>query len=54
MPRKIARNGLLPLTPFLPLDQVFVRDVTVTELHRGADTGSDHLPVFFTFAVTKN
>jgi len=52
-PHKIARDGLLRLTPFLPLDQVFVRDVTVTELHRGADTGSDHLPVFFTFAVTK-
>ena len=53
-PHKIARDGLLRLTPFLPLDQVFVRDVTVTELHRGADTGSAHLPVFFTFAVTKS
>ena len=52
-PHKIARDGLLRLTPFLPLDQVFVRNVTVTELHRGADTGSDHLPVFFTFAVPK-
>ena len=50
-PHKISRDGLLQLAPFLPLDQVFARDVTVTELHRGPATGSDHLPVIFTFAV---
>lgn len=53
VPRKVSRSGLLRLTPFLPLDQVFERGITVTELHRGADTGSDHLPVVFTFAVGK-
>ena len=52
-PRRISRDGLLRLTPFLPLDQVFARDVTVTELHRGPATGSDHLPVIFTFVVAK-
>ncbi len=42
---------LLRLTPFLPLDQVFQRGISVGELHTGSETGSDHLPVVFTFAV---
>jgi endonuclease/exonuclease/phosphatase (EEP) superfamily protein YafD len=42
---------LLRTTPFLPLDQVFQRGVIVSELHVGAETGSDHLPVVFTFSV---
>jgi endonuclease/exonuclease/phosphatase (EEP) superfamily protein YafD len=53
VPHRIAADGLLHTIPFLPLDQVFERGVTVTELHRGASTGSDHLPVVVSFAVTK-
>jgi endonuclease/exonuclease/phosphatase (EEP) superfamily protein YafD len=53
VPRRVSRSGLLRLTPFLPLDQVFERDIAVTELHRGPETGSDHLPVVFTFAVKR-
>lgn len=37
--------------PFLPLDHVFTRGIDVHELHRGPDTGSDHLPVVVTFSV---
>jgi endonuclease/exonuclease/phosphatase (EEP) superfamily protein YafD len=51
VPRRISRAGIIHTTPFLPLDQVFERGVTVTELHRGPPTGSDHLPVVFSFAV---
>lgn len=51
VPRRISRDGIIRTTPFLPLDQVFERGVTVTELHRGPETGSDHLPVVFSFAV---
>lgn len=51
VPRRISRDGIVRTTPFLPLDQVFERGVTVTELHRGPPTGSDHLPVIFSFAV---
>jgi endonuclease/exonuclease/phosphatase (EEP) superfamily protein YafD len=54
VPHRIARDGLLHTVPFLPLDQMFERGVTVTELHRGPPTGSDHLPVIFTFAVPKD
>lgn len=42
---------LLRTVPFLPLDQVFQRGVIVSELHLGEQTGSDHLPVIFTFSV---
>ncbi len=42
---------LLRTAPFLPLDQVFQRGLIVSELHTGASTGSDHLPVIFTFSV---
>lgn len=68
VPASAARLGFLPLepttctrdcftrlmrlTPFLPLDQVFQRGITVGELHTGGETGSDHLPVVFTFAVS--
>jgi endonuclease/exonuclease/phosphatase (EEP) superfamily protein YafD len=51
-PHKIARDGLLDLIPFLPLDQVFERGIAVHELHIGAPTGSDHLPVLFRFSVS--
>lgn len=53
VPPRISRDGIVRTTPFLPLDQVFERGITVTELHRGPQTGSDHLPVVFSFAVTK-
>jgi endonuclease/exonuclease/phosphatase (EEP) superfamily protein YafD len=54
VPPRISRNEIVHTAPFLPLDQVFERGVTVTELHRGPTTGSDHLPVVFTFAVAKD
>jgi endonuclease/exonuclease/phosphatase (EEP) superfamily protein YafD len=44
---------LLRLEPFLPLDHVFQRDVIVSDLHRGPQTGSDHRPVIFTFSVAR-
>lgn len=53
VPRRISRDGLLRTLPFLPLDQVFQRGVVVSELHAGAPTGSDHLPVVFSFEVPK-
>lgn len=53
VPPRISRDGIVHTTPFLPLDQVFERGIVVTELHRGPQTGSDHLPVVFTFAVAK-
>lgn len=53
VPEGISPSGLIGLLPFLPLDQVFTRgDVAVHELHRGEATGSDHLPVIFSFSVT--
>jgi endonuclease/exonuclease/phosphatase (EEP) superfamily protein YafD len=51
VPHRISRSGLLRWLPFLPLDQVFERGVSVHELHVGGDTGSDHLPVAFRFSV---
>ena len=45
-------SALLRTVPFLPLDQVFQRGVIVSELHRGEQTGSDHLPVIFTFSLS--
>ncbi len=42
---------LVPTLPFLPLDQVFQRGIAVHELHAGEPTGSDHLPVVFSFSV---
>ena len=44
-------EGLLPTIPFLPLDQVFGRGIIVHDLYRGPQTGSDHLPVIFSFSV---
>lgn len=37
--------------PFLPLDHVLTRGVDVHELHAAGRTGSDHLPVVFSFSV---
>ena len=54
VPKKCAGEcgaDLLRTAPFLPLDQVFQRGVIVSELHRGQPTGSDHLPVIFTFSI---
>jgi endonuclease/exonuclease/phosphatase (EEP) superfamily protein YafD len=52
VPYRIDRRGLIDTIPFLPLDHVFTRDgVLVHELHRGAETGSDHLPIVFSFSV---
>ena len=53
VPPRISRSGLLRTLPFLPLDQVFQRGVIVSELHAAAPTGSDHLPVVFSFSVPK-
>ncbi len=53
VPPRISRNGLLKTLPFLPLDQVLERGVVVHELHAAAPTGSDHLPVAFSFSVPK-
>jgi endonuclease/exonuclease/phosphatase (EEP) superfamily protein YafD len=52
VPNRVARGGLLRFLPFLPLDQVFERGIDVHELHRGPETGSDHLPVIFTFSIS--
>jgi endonuclease/exonuclease/phosphatase (EEP) superfamily protein YafD len=54
VPQRLSRDGLLHTLPFLPLDQVFERGVTVHELHPAEATGSDHLPVVFSFSVTKS
>lgn len=44
---------LIQTVPFLPLDHVFTRgNLAVHDLHAGAPTGSDHLPVVFSFSVT--
>jgi endonuclease/exonuclease/phosphatase (EEP) superfamily protein YafD len=51
VPRRVSRDGLLQLLPFLPLDQVFDRGIAVHELHTGQPTGSDHLPVILSFSV---
>ena len=51
VPPRISRDELLRTLPFLPLDQVFQRGVTVHDLHPAASTGSDHLPVVFSFSV---
>lgn len=51
VPPRLSSDGLLHTFPFLPLDQVFERGVTVHELHRADQTGSDHLPVVFSFSV---
>ena len=53
VPYLIDRRGLADTIPFLPLDHVFTRNgVSVHELHRGTDTGSDHLPIAFSFSVS--
>ncbi|MEP7239899.1 MAG: endonuclease/exonuclease/phosphatase family protein [Devosia sp.] len=46
-------GGLAQTIPILPLDQVFERGLTVSELHRGPATGSDHRPVIFSFSVAR-
>lgn len=53
VPHRLVPSGFVRLIPFLPLDQVFERGVAVHELHVGGDTGSDHLPVIFSFSVPR-
>jgi endonuclease/exonuclease/phosphatase (EEP) superfamily protein YafD len=52
-PTIFTLDHLVPAMPILPLDQVFQRGIVVHELHTGHPTGSDHLPVFFTFSLAK-
>lgn len=52
VPNRLVKGGLLDTLPFLPLDQVFGRGVVVHELQAAAATGSDHLPVVFSFSVS--
>lgn len=51
VPNRLVRGGLLTTIPFLPIDQVFQRNMVVHDLRAGAATGSDHLPVVFTASV---
>lgn len=53
VPVRFAPDGLANTLPFLALDQVFSRGVDVHTLGVGPATGSDHLPVVFTFSLTK-
>lgn len=53
VPPRLSKDGLLHTLPFLPLDQVFGRGVVLHELHAAEATGSDHLPVVFSFSVGK-
>lgn len=50
-PMLFTLGDLVHTWPFLALDQVFERGVAVHELHRGGETGSDHLPVIFSFSI---
>lgn len=52
-PLLFTLRRLVPTLPFLPLDQVFQRGVVVHDLHAGEQTGSDHLPVVFSFSVER-
>jgi endonuclease/exonuclease/phosphatase (EEP) superfamily protein YafD len=47
------RRGLVSLEPFLPLDHVFQRGLSVSSVHAGTRTGSDHLPVVVEFHITR-
>lgn len=50
--RLVGPRGLLRTFPFLPLDHVMTRgDISVHEVYRASDTGSDHLPVVAVFSV---
>jgi endonuclease/exonuclease/phosphatase (EEP) superfamily protein YafD len=52
VPRRLDADGLMDTLPVLPLDHVLTRGgIAVHELHAGAETGSDHIPVIFTFSV---
>ncbi|MEO8884192.1 MAG: endonuclease/exonuclease/phosphatase family protein [Devosia sp.] len=51
-PMRFWLKGWRDTLPFIPLDQIMSRgDVEVHDLHAGAATGSDHLPLFMTFSV---
>lgn len=52
-PARFFVFGWRDTVPFLPLDHIMTRGgITVHELHRGAPTGSDHLPVIIDFSVS--
>lgn len=40
--------------PFLPLDQVMTRGIDIHDLHAGARSGSDHLPIVTSFSIQPN
>lgn len=51
-PMRFWIAGWRDTLPFLPLDQVMTRGgITIHELHAGAHTGSDHLPIITTFSI---
>lgn len=51
-PHRFFPDGLMETMPVLPLDHVLTRGgILVHDVHTGADTGSDHLPVVVTFSV---
>lgn len=51
-PHRFFPDGLMETMPVLPLDHVLTRGgVDVHDVHAGADTGSDHLPIIVTFSV---
>lgn len=51
-PNRFMLRRMFETLPFLPLDHIFsTASVTVHEVWAGADTGSDHLPVFARFTV---
>ncbi|HEV7274955.1 MAG TPA: endonuclease/exonuclease/phosphatase family protein [Devosiaceae bacterium] len=51
-PNRFLIRRMFETLPFLPLDHVFsTGGVAVHEVWAGADTGSDHLPVFARFTV---
>ena len=53
-PHRFFPDGLMDTAPVLPLDHVLTRGgIVVHDVHVGADTGSDHLPIVVTFSVAK-
>jgi endonuclease/exonuclease/phosphatase (EEP) superfamily protein YafD len=50
-PLRLWFAGWRNTLPFLPLDQVMTRGIDIHELHAGARSGSDHLPIVTSFSV---
>lgn len=52
VPHRLAKDGLMDTLPLLPLDHVLTRGgIEVHDVHAGAETGSDHLPIVVSFSV---